>query len=84
MRISPYGVSNGMSPDANMDTVYERLVAGLNDIGLVYIRVVDHGSMGAPVGDPALKAKLRAATSPDTVVSLTGVSGVLSTMKGAQ
>ncbi len=61
MRISPYGVFNGMSPDANMDAVYERLLAGLNDIGLAYIHVVDHSSMGAPPVGPALKAKLRAA-----------------------
>jgi N-ethylmaleimide reductase len=60
MRISPYGVFNGMAPDAGMDAVYERLVAGLNDIGLVYVHVVDHSSMGAPAVSPALKARIRA------------------------
>lgn len=60
MRISPYGVFNGMAPDAEMDTLYERLIDALNDIGLLYIHVVDHSSMGAPPVSDELKAKLRA------------------------
>ncbi len=60
MRISPYGVFNGMAPDAQMDALYEKLIAELNDIGLLYIHIVDHSSMGAPEVSPALKAKLRA------------------------
>lgn len=60
MRISPYGVFNGMAPDAALDAMYERLIAELNAIGLVYIHVVDHSSMGAPEVSPALKAKIRA------------------------
>ena len=60
MRISPYGVFNGMAPDAEMDALYERLIAELNGIGLVYIHIVDHSSMGAPEVSPALKAKIRA------------------------
>ncbi|MCX6551341.1 MAG: alkene reductase [Acidobacteria bacterium] len=61
MRISPYGVFNGMAPDADMDQVYERLITGLNRIGLASIHVVDHSSMGAPEVSPVLKATLRAA-----------------------
>ncbi len=60
MRISPYGVFNGMAPDAEMDALYERLIAELNDIGLVYIHIVDHSSMGAPEVSPSLKATIRA------------------------
>jgi N-ethylmaleimide reductase len=60
MRISPYGVFNGMAPDADMDLLYERLVAGLNDLGLASIHVVDHSSMGAPAVSPDVKAKIRA------------------------
>jgi N-ethylmaleimide reductase len=69
MRISPYGVFNGMAPDAGMDALYERLIAALNGIGLVYIHVVDHGSMGAPEVSPALKAKLRAAFKGKYILS---------------
>ena len=32
----------------------------LNAVGLVYIHVVDHSSMGAPQVSPELKAKIRA------------------------
>jgi N-ethylmaleimide reductase len=60
MRISPYGAFNGTAPDAEMDALYERLIAELNSIGLVYIHIVDHSSMGAPEVSPALKAKIRA------------------------
>jgi N-ethylmaleimide reductase len=60
MRISPYGVFNGMAPDAEMDALYLRLIDELNAAGLTYIHVVDHSSMGAPEVSPALKAKIRA------------------------
>ena len=60
MRISPYGAFNGTVADADMDALFERLVTELNDLGLVYIHVVDHSSMGAPEVSPALKAKIRA------------------------
>ena len=60
MRISPYGVFNGTAADEEMDAMYELLMARLNEIGLAYIHVVDHSSMGAPEVSPALKAKIRA------------------------
>ncbi|MBI5918803.1 MAG: alkene reductase [Nitrosomonadales bacterium] len=59
MRISPYGVFNGMAPDAEMDALYVALIAELNQIGLVYLHVVDHSAMGAPEVSPSLKARLR-------------------------
>jgi N-ethylmaleimide reductase len=59
MRLSPYGVFNGMSPDAETDSLYETLVRKLSELGLLYIHMVDHSSMGAPEISPALKKKLR-------------------------
>lgn len=59
MRISPYGAFNGTAADAEMDALYERLIVELSSLGLVYIHVVDHSSMGAPQVSPALKAKIR-------------------------
>lgn len=59
MRISPYGVFNGMAPDAEMDALYAALIAALNEVGLVYIHIVDHSSMGAPAVPATLKAKIR-------------------------
>ena len=60
IRVSPYGVFNGAVPDPKMDAVYLRLVEELNNIGLAYIHVVDHSSMGAPEVSPELKQKIRA------------------------
>ncbi|HEY0665182.1 MAG TPA: alkene reductase [Gallionella sp.] len=59
MRISPYGASNGMKPDAKTDALYLRLIEELNGLNLAYIHIVDHSSMGAPEVSPELKAKLR-------------------------
>ncbi len=60
MRISPYGAFNGTLADAEMDALYLQLIEALNAIGLVYIHIVDHSSMGAPEVSPALKANIRA------------------------
>ncbi len=69
MRISPYGVFNGMTPDAEMDALYEHLIAELNRIGLIYIHIVDHSAMGAPEVSPVLKAKLRATFKGSYIMS---------------
>lgn len=69
MRISPYGVFNCMAPDAEMDAMYERLIAELNRVGLVYIHVVDHSSMGAPEVPAEVKAKIRAAFKGKYILS---------------
>ena len=69
MRISPYGVFNGMTPDAEMDALYLRLIDELNALGLVYIHVVDHSSLGAPEVSPTLKAKIRAAFKGKYILS---------------
>ncbi|MDI3263219.1 MAG: alkene reductase [Fulvimonas sp.] len=59
MRISPYGVFNGMQPDADTDALYVRLAQELSDIGLVYLHIVDHSSMGAPEVPMTIKTRLR-------------------------
>ncbi|MBI3901369.1 MAG: alkene reductase [Nitrosomonadales bacterium] len=69
MRISPYGVFNGMAPDAEMDAMYIRLIDELNALGLVYIHVVDHRSMGAPEVSSALKAQIRTAFNGRYILS---------------
>ncbi len=69
MRVSPYGVFNGQQPDAEMDAMYERLMAELSVIGLAYIHVVDHSAMGAPEVPAAVKAKIRAAFKGKYILS---------------
>lgn len=58
-RMSPFGASNGMKPDSHMEDLYERLAAELQKIGILYIHVVDHSSMGAPEVKPSVKKKIR-------------------------
>lgn len=59
IRLSPYGVFNGMTPDSQMDDLYERLAHELNALGVVYIHVVDHSAMGTPPVSPVVKGKIR-------------------------
>lgn len=69
MRISPYGVFNGMSADVEMDALYLRLIEALNPLGLAYIHVVDHSSMGAPEVSATLKAQIRRAFNGRYILS---------------
>ncbi len=59
MRLSPYGAFNDMVADAETDALYQALIVELSKLGLTYIHIVDHSSMGAPVVSAPLKAKLR-------------------------
>ena len=59
IRLSPYGVFNGMIADANMDELFAKLAQELGKLNLVYIHVVDHSSMGAPPVSAALKGQIR-------------------------
>jgi len=59
MRVSPYGVFNGMVSDATTEDMYESLAIKLSAIGLAYLHVVDHSSMGAPEVKPSVKKKMR-------------------------
>ncbi len=59
IRVSPYGVFNGMAPDAEHDGLYQHLATELSKIGLVYLHVVDHSAMGAPPPGEAIKVLLR-------------------------
>jgi len=69
IRLSPYGVFNGMTPDDEMEDVYLRLIEKLNALKLLYIHIVDHSSMGAPPVSPELKAKLRGAFKGKYILS---------------
>ena len=69
LRLSPYGVFNGTGADAETDTQFTQLATELSKIGLGYLHVVDHESMGAPPVSPALKAQLRSAFRGTYVLS---------------
>lgn len=60
IRLSPYGVFNDMPYDAAEDATYEYLAEELSKIGLVYLHLVDHTSMGAPAVPASIADRLRA------------------------
>ncbi len=59
IRLSPYGAFNDMTADPTMEDTFESLATELSRIGLVYIHLVDHSSMGAPEVKPSIKRKIR-------------------------
>jgi N-ethylmaleimide reductase len=59
IRLSPYGVFNGMSHDPEMDELYLHLAHELSLLKIAYIHLVDHSSMGAPKVSDELKAHMR-------------------------
>ena len=61
IRLSPYGVFNGTAAFPEVEAQYLLLAHSLSALGLLYLHLVDHSSMGAPPVPADLKLKLRAA-----------------------
>ncbi len=59
--MSPYGVFNATGPFPDADQQFGALTASLSSMGLAYLHVLDHSSMGAPPVPSELKAAMRAA-----------------------
>ncbi|MCB9779502.1 MAG: alkene reductase [Alphaproteobacteria bacterium] len=59
IRLSPYGVFNGMTPSADEHELFAHLAAALGDLGLAYVHIVDHSAMGAPPVSDAVKDAIR-------------------------
>jgi N-ethylmaleimide reductase len=59
IRLSPFGVFNDMPLYPEMAADYAYLAGKLNDLGLVYIHLVDHSSQGAPIVPDSMKATFR-------------------------
>lgn len=59
IRLSPFGVFNNMSIDENMEDTFIYLADSLNKIGISYLHLVDHSSMGAPAISEDFKLRLR-------------------------
>lgn len=69
MRVSPYGAFNDMVADTLIEDVYELLAQEVNKIGIAYMHIVDHSSMGAPEVNPSIKAKIRKAFKHTLILS---------------
>lgn len=61
MRLSPYGTYNGTGGFPGMERQFLELAEELSRIGLLYVHLVDHSSMGAPAIPDAFKLDLRKA-----------------------
>jgi len=61
IRLSPYGVFNGTGEFPEVQAQYLALAKEFSSLGLLYIHLVDHSSMGAPPVPAEFKLKLRTA-----------------------
>lgn len=59
IRLSPYGVFNDMPLYPEMEADYAYLAGKLNEVGLVYIHLVDHSPQGAPEVPASIKKTFR-------------------------
>ena len=69
IRISPYGVFNDMPLYPEMESDYNYLAKQLNERGLLYVHLVDHSSMGAPVIPESIRTMLRSQSSLHLIFS---------------
>lgn len=59
IRLSPYGINGDMPHYDEIYETYLYLAQKLHEIGLVYLHLVDHSGMGAPVVPPAVVNAIR-------------------------
>jgi N-ethylmaleimide reductase len=59
IRLSPYGVASDMPHYPEIDSTYNYLSERLNNLGIAYIHLVDHSSMGAPIVPLEMKKAIR-------------------------
>lgn len=69
IRISPFGVLNDTGAFDGIEEFYINLAAQLSKLGIAYIHVVDHSSMGAPAVCPDLKHRIRKSFSGAYILS---------------
>ena len=69
IRLSPFGAFNDMRPDEHTEQQFVQLASGLKDIGIAYIHIVDHSSMGAPAIPQSVKDGIREAFGSTIILS---------------
>ena len=74
IRLSPYGAFNDMTTFDDLEDTFEFLAKKLGEIGLVYIHIVDHSSMGAPPVADSVKTKIKDAFG-GTIIASGGFDG---------
>ncbi|GAC1708306.1 MAG: alkene reductase [Flavisolibacter sp.] len=69
IRLSPFGAFNEMTSNDTTEGQFIDLAAGLKKIGIVYIHIVDHSSMGAPAVPQSVKDGIRNAFGGNIILS---------------
>ena len=69
IRLSPNGAFNDILPYPEVEQTYTYLAAGLSDLHLVYVHLVDHSSMGTPAVGENVVAGIRAAFKGTLILS---------------
>lgn len=59
IRLSPYGIASDMPLYPEMEADYTYIAGKLNELGLVYVHLADHSSMGAPTVPASIKQTFR-------------------------
>jgi N-ethylmaleimide reductase len=70
VRVSPYGAFNSTGAFPEVETQYLALATQLSVLGVMYLHLVDHESMGAPAIPSAFKVQLRQAFSGTFIASV--------------
>ncbi len=61
VRLSPYGALNSTGAFADLEAQYQALTEELDQLGILYLHLLDHSAMGAPPVPAELKLRLRVA-----------------------
>jgi len=69
IRLSPFGAFNDMPAYPTSEADYTYLAGEVNAIGLVYVHLVDHSSMGAPPVPESIKATFRSVFKRTLILS---------------
>jgi N-ethylmaleimide reductase len=59
LRLSPYGVASDMPHYPEIESTYKHLAEQVDHIGILYVHIVDHSSMGAPIVPIEIKQAIR-------------------------
>ena len=69
IRLSPFGAFNGILPWESIAADFSWLAQKLGSLGLAYLHIVDHSSMGAPAVPAELKAAMAEAFGGTIILS---------------
>ncbi len=70
IRVSPYSNGGGLrSDDDGVELLHETLAGELNKIGLAYVHVVDHSSLGMPQVPASVKDRIRRAFTGSVILA---------------